>query len=87
MADNATTMGTYLKMPKAGRRSYSSSNVETNGYYWSSMAYSADDAYYLFFASLSLNPQYKFYRTNGCSIRCFKNTPVVPTSSWTTLYD
>ncbi len=90
MASNATTMGTYLKMPMAGYRSYSSSNVAnagSYGFYWSSTAYSTNRAYYLAFNSSSITPQADQYRSNGYSVRCFKDTPTIPTSSWTTLYD
>ena len=78
-----------LKLPFAGLRDYSSSsvgNVGSYGLYWSSTAYSADIAYYLFFSSSSLNPQSGDYRALGFSVRCFKNTPTIPDSSWTKLY-
>lgn len=90
MAVNATTAGTYLKMPLAGYRLRSSSKVNSNnvyGYYWSFTPYITDNAYILFLGSTSLNPNTYSGRAYGCSIRCFKNSPVIPTSSWTTLYD
>jgi hypothetical protein len=89
MASNATTVGTYLKMPKAGWRSSSSSNVldaGSTGYYWSSTPYTADSAYRLWFDLSSLSPNSGYSRTYGISVRCFKNTPVIPDSNWTTLY-
>ena len=78
-----------LKLPFAGNRNYSSANVSnqgTDGYYWSSSQYDANNAYYLYFYSTVLNPQNHRYRTYGFSIRCFKNTPTIPASSWVKLY-
>jgi len=89
MASNATTMGTYLKMPKAGYRHHNGSeiyNAGSDGYYWSSTSYNASSSYGLNFNSSNINPQYYNYRARGYSIRCFNDTPVIPTSSWTTLY-
>lgn len=91
LANSATTLGTYLKIPRAGRRSNSDADVYTvgsNGYYWSSTPNNTNNtAYYLFFNSSGIGNNTSGYRNYGYSIRCFKNTPVVPTSSWTTLYD
>jgi len=78
-----------LKLPFAGRRSYSSADVGsqgTVGSYWSSSRYYENSAYYLGLRSTALNPQNSNYRANGFSVRCFKNSPVVPMSSWTKLY-
>lgn len=86
---NGNCMKTYLKMPFAGRRGYSSSALQhqgTNAYYWSSTAY-GEDAHYLVFNSAGLYPQSGYRRPYGCSVRCFKNTPTIPASSWTTLFD
>ena len=85
LAQNATTMGTYLKMPMAGYRSYNSNIIVSDGYYWSSSSYSAPIC--LKFTSSSISSQYNYIYSDGCSIRCFKNKPEIPTSSWTTLYD
>jgi len=90
MAQNNTTIETYLKMPMAGYRLYRNSNVSTVGtigQYWSSTPYSADRACMFYFSSPYSWPQYENYRSYGYSVRCFKNSPVIPTSSWTTLYD
>lgn len=90
MAQNATTMGTYLKMPMNGYRNQSSASVlgvGSNGRYWSSTPNNTDTAYGLNFSSSVLNPQYNTNRANCFSLRCFKDAPVIPTSSWTTLYD
>ena len=88
MASNATTLGTYLKMPMAGKRSYNNTDVSlvgSYGHYWSSTPDDANYVYYLFFYSSNItqdiNP-----RAYGFSVRCFKDTPVTPDSSWTTLY-
>lgn len=89
MASNATTMGTYLKMPMAGYRNYGNAGVDLVGFfgfYWSSISSSANNAYVLFFSSSSFNLD-DSGRSLGLSVRAFKDTPVIPTSSWTTLYD
>lgn len=80
-----------LKLPFAGTRYYNDSNVYfqgTGGYYWSSSPYpsNANYSYYLYFNSSSVYPQSSYYRAYGFSVRCFKNKPVIPTSSWTKLY-
>ena len=88
LASNATTMGTYLKMPMAGRRENDSATVNfvgSNGYYWSSTPYNTNSAYYLHFSRGSISQQ-NYLRAYGLSVRCFKNAPTVPTSSWTKLY-
>lgn len=90
MTRNATTMGTYLKMPMAGVRTSSSSNVGgqgTTGGYRSSTPYSTNRAYYLEAYSSTIQRQSMAARTFGLSVRCFKDTPVTPDSSWTMLYD
>lgn len=82
-------------MPLSGNRHSSSSNPErqgTYGYYWTSKAYTSygtiDKAYY---TSLNENKAPSASSVNGTamgqSIRCFKNSPVIPDSTWVTLYD
>ena len=44
-------------------------NRGTRGYYWSSSFYSATSAYYLFFDSSSVYPQYNDYRRYGFTVR------------------
>lgn len=88
---NWNCMKTYLKMPFAGRRKYSSASVnnqDTYAYYWSSTMYedNAAGSYFLFFQSSALDPQNWDYRSYGCSVRPFKDTPTIPTNTWTTLY-
>ena len=73
-------MKTYLKMPFAGRRQYSSAGVnnqDTYAYYWSSTMYedNAAGSYFLLFQSSALNPQNRDYRSYGFSVRCFKDSP------------
>ena len=90
LANNATTMGTYLKMPMTWQRNYRNANADSvgsNGDYWSSTSYNnANYAYNLHFWSSDVWPQKYSNRSYGFSVRCFKNIPVIPTSSWTTLY-
>lgn len=72
---------TALKLPMAGLRSNSSSSVDnigSYGYYWSSTAYSAGNAYLLCFNSSSLNPQNGRYRAYGSTIRPFYDTTINP---------
>lgn len=89
MASNAITVGTYLKMPMAGSRYPSSSNVGsvgTYGGYWSSTPYtSAGNSYFLRLNSSSLT-QSSNSRAGAFSVRCFKDVPVIPDSNWNTLY-
>ena len=78
-----------LKLPFAGYRYYSSAGVSSqgsDGYYWSSSRYNTNTAYSLRFYSTALNPQDAGNRANGFSVRCFRNSPIIPTSSWTKLY-
>lgn len=67
-----------LKMPFAGLREASSSNVGYQGssaYYWASTAHSnTNKSYSLSFYSNQITPQDDTYnRANGFSLRCFKN--------------
>lgn len=89
----STNFSTYLKLPMAGRRYYdkSISNVGSNGYYRSSSSVENDsDSVYahclVFNSSSVLLNQNSNSRSNGFSVRCLKDSPVTPTSSWTTLY-
>lgn len=84
-----TAFGRALKLPKAGGRSAlaaDASSQGSDGYYWSSSRYNADEAYSLYFSSTALGPQSINFRAGGFSVRCFKNSPTVPTSSWAKLY-
>lgn len=87
--NNGNCMKTYLKMPFAGYREYTSSDVENQGYhasYWSSTAYTYVTAYFFSFGPSTLGPESGSGRTRGFSIRPFKNEPVVPTTNWSVLY-
>lgn len=94
MEINGTTLGTYLKMPMAGSRSRFTSEVSgvgTSGDYWSCTPGSSSPLFgveFWFEAETSaILPMREFGRAFGYSLRWFKDSPVVPTSSWTTLYD
>lgn len=90
MARLAETMGIYLKIPMAWERSYSNanvSNVGSYGYYWSFTPRNAFLAYALRISPSNIEPTYNGGRASGESLRCFKDSPTIPTSSWTTLYD
>ena len=76
-----------LKLPFAGLRDRSSAGViNQGGRYWSSSRGSTNRSYSLSLYSTDLNPQLASDRAYGFSVRCFKNTPTIPTSSWTKLY-
>lgn len=75
----------YLKLPPAGY-------LYTNGYviqgpceYWSSSAKYENTSYVLRITSATIDADYGAYRGYACPIRCFKDSFVVPTSSWTAL--
>jgi hypothetical protein len=81
-------MGTYLKMPMAGRRYCVNSNVTyLGGYgnYWASTPYANAFAKLVTFTSsfISLSDN---VRADGYSIRPFKNEAVQPDTSRTKLY-
>ena len=64
-----------LKLPMAGQRHYSDSNLAqqgTNGHYWSSSP-STNNAYELTFDSANISFTNIITRSYGFSIRCFKN--------------
>jgi len=78
-----------LKLPFAGYRDSSDTGVNGQGIYglyWSSSRRNTDSAYYLFFYPTAIGPQDADARARGFSVRCFKNTSTIPTSSWTKLY-
>lgn len=80
-------------MPLAGNRDYYTGNLEdvgTWGDYWSATASSTTPnsyAYALHLGASTIQPDDESFRADANSIRCFKNTPITPNSSWTTLYD
>lgn len=61
------------------------SNVGTNGAYYTCTAYRTDDVYW-FQIRASEIAWYITNRSVASAIRCFKDSPVTPTSSWTKLY-
>lgn len=84
-----TNFGIALKLPFAGYRNRWNSTVSSqgsNGYYWSSTRYNNDYAYHFLFDRYDIAPQSSDPRAYGSSVRCFKDTPTIPTSSWTKLY-
>mgnify|MGYP007115351896 CR=1 FL=1 len=85
---NWNCMKIYMKMPFPGYRNSSSNinNIGSYGDYWSSTA-SGRNAYNLSISSSSINTQSSWSRSSGFSVRCFKDTSTIPTSSWTTLFD
>lgn len=87
---NSVNFSIALKLPFAGARDNSYADVYGQGdygYYWSSSRYDAGYAYILFLyrpdGTLRLDTD---ARARGYSVRCFKNSPAIPTSSWTKLY-
>ena len=77
-----------LKLPFAGRRYSSSANTasqNTNGYYWASTRTASTNAHILSCKSSQVTVSNYVSGGWGC-IRPFKDTPVIPTSSWTKLY-
>lgn len=81
---------TYLKLPIAGRRGmdWPIYNVGWSGFYWSSSVKSDDDrqAYNLSINSSWFSTGFQS-KAQGYSIRCFKDSPIIPDSSWTVLYN
>lgn len=82
---------TCFHMPFAWERWYSNASTSSQnsmGMYWSSSNYvSADD----YARRLTLYPSFLYYndstyRAEGHPIRWFKDTPVVPDSNWTVIY-
>ncbi len=84
-----TNFWIVLKLPFAGHRDGSSADVNyqgTYGYYWSSRRLNINNAYCLYLKPSSITSYGDIVRSRGGSVRCFKNSPTIPTSSWTKLY-
>ena len=81
---------TYLKIPMAGYREFNNTVYEigSEGQYWSSSAHASDAsyAYFLMFRGSDVNPTAYANRARGIFVRCVKNSPTIPTASWTVLY-
>ena len=90
-ASDWTNFGIALKLPFAGLRRYSSADVDRQGdywNYWSSSYYSLSNDGYAYSLRLYLDiiSPNNSYRSFGYSIRWFKDSPIIPTLSWTKLY-
>ena len=87
---NGAGMKTYLKIPYAWlRNAWTSATVQqgTSWRYWSCLRLNANTASILAIGSNVNNPQSNANTSYGFSIRPFKDEAVIPTSSWTTLFD
>lgn len=77
---------TKLKIPLAGYRQISNSNVVyqgENGLYWASNIYTNSNYRYRLYVWVNVNADYPW---QWFPIRPFANTPVQPDDSWTVLY-
>lgn len=76
-----------LKMPAAGKRMANSNTIHQNqqGYYRSSTHGPSNTAYNLYFLS-GVVPDNYTGTPQGVTVRWFKDSPVIPTLSWTKLY-
>ena len=90
-----TNLWIALKMPFAGYRSYYNggiafvNGISSQGEYWYYWSSTFGTTYYgraFRISSSVINSTSMGYRGYGYSIRCFKDTPIVPTSSWVKLY-
>lgn len=88
-AANHSTPETYLKMPDAWCRYFSTGVVQDHwGYYWSSTPVGPEDAgFFYYYGPAFYYPENSTKRSQGCSIRPFKDNAVTPDSSWTAIYD
>ena len=86
---DGTKIATYLKMPMAGYRRYNNlafSQRGSYGEYWASVYNNTNTAYNFLIGSSIISPQGTANRSYGTSIRCLKDSSVIPTASWTVLY-
>ena len=74
-------------MPFAGMRSRNASVYYQGsyGYYWSSSPNDSDSASNLELLSSSVDADGDNFRANADSVRCFKDSFELPTSSWTVI--
>ena len=85
-SENAAKFQNAFKLPFAGRRDFSSADLESQGsygYYWSSSPYGSDNpilARYLRLDSSSVNASSRSARAFGLSVRCFKDSYVAPST-------
>ena len=78
-------------MPRPGWRFNDNAEVTSvgsYGNYWSSIPKDVNNAYIMYVSSSYIGPQNYNVRTNGFSIRPFKNEVVIPDYNdiWDTLY-
>ena len=78
----------YFKLPFAGGRNYYGASLNgqgSYGYYWSSSPSSAssDSARRLYLGSSNVNANFNLDRAYGYSVRCFKDSYVAPSISYT----
>lgn len=75
----------YIKLPKMWYRNKDTSDViQTTSYYWTHIAINSQAYIINIYNWFTLTSS---YRTHWAAIRWFKDSAVVPDSSWTTLYD
>ena len=89
-SSGGTNFSTYLKLPFAWWRGASTgavANQWTLWSYWQCELTTASNGKFLYVNATYILPWYGTSPKNWYSIRPFKDEPVVPTSSWTTLYD
>lgn len=82
----SSTRYTYLKMPLAWDlywENWTRKNSGSQAFYRTSSIYDSSDSRYINFSTWTT----RVSKYTGCSIRPFKNTAVIPTSSWDILYD
>ena len=81
-------VSTYLKMPTAWYRYFQTSDPWGTEYwdYWSCTLSSRSANNFWFSLNGIINPTWGSSCTNWLSIRPFKDVPVVPDNTWTTLY-
>lgn len=80
---------TYLKLPMAGERNYNKTAIYVGslGGYWASTPYGNNEmAVFNRIVSGGISPRSVVEPTYGLPIRWIKNSPIIPTSSWTKLY-
>lgn len=84
-----STIWTYLKIPYTWSYDTFADNESLVSGYRSSSANDASSAFWVLLWNLyqALNPQQTFYHTYWLSIRPFKDTPIIPDSTWTIIYD
>lgn len=89
LTNNKTTLMTYLKMPDSWMRRYDTAirNDWSRVCAWSSVANSTIYSSALSGRTNEIVTDLNSSRAYAYPIRPFKNTPVVPDSSWNTLYD